>query len=146
MRRLTKETLMEISTRQSFERGKEYFQMGLVGDCERVAKTIRGEVEGSGLISYDVELTIGRRLDWHCSCPYDWEGACKHVVALGLAWIDDPASFPDRTEEKRKEREKIKGILEEQTQEVLAEFLFELLCEDKIMKAKFFRFLKENRF
>ncbi|MCG9129580.1 SWIM zinc finger family protein [Candidatus Poribacteria bacterium] len=28
-----------------------------------------------------------------CSCPYDWEGDCKHIVALLLTYIEAPETF-----------------------------------------------------
>jgi hypothetical protein len=28
-----------------------------------------------------------------CTCPYDWGGDCKHVVATLLAWLHEPESF-----------------------------------------------------
>jgi hypothetical protein len=28
-----------------------------------------------------------------CTCPYDWGGDCKHIVATLLAWLHEPESF-----------------------------------------------------
>jgi uncharacterized Zn finger protein len=28
-----------------------------------------------------------------CTCPYDWGGICKHIVATLLIWVREPDSF-----------------------------------------------------
>ncbi|MCR4314366.1 MAG: DEAD/DEAH box helicase [Candidatus Uhrbacteria bacterium] len=81
--------LREISHSESFRRGKRY-----VSHVEkvRISRTPNGPLSIKGNVygtrRYEVSLFIaadGSRVEkYHCSCPYDFGGACKHVVALGL--------------------------------------------------------------
>jgi uncharacterized Zn finger protein len=50
-------------------------------------------VEGSASMPYQVSITLDEAsvLDADCSCPYDWGGACKHIVAALLAYVHEPA-------------------------------------------------------
>ncbi|MBS3793159.1 SWIM zinc finger family protein [Candidatus Bipolaricaulota bacterium] len=51
--------------------------MDLVGD------RVTAKVQGSQL--YEVRLNLGRNdFGARCSCPYDWGGYCKHIVATLL--------------------------------------------------------------
>jgi uncharacterized Zn finger protein len=47
---------------------------------------LTAHVEGSDFAPYEVtiELHDGGIPGTRCSCPYDWGGACKHVVAVLL--------------------------------------------------------------
>jgi uncharacterized Zn finger protein len=49
------------------------------------------EVQGSQHEPYHVRLSVeaGALGEAECSCPYDWDGICKHVVATLLAGIYD---------------------------------------------------------
>ncbi|MEK7619481.1 MAG: SNF2-related protein [Patescibacteria group bacterium] len=81
--------LREISKSESFRRGKAY-----VSEVENVqisrtstgSLSIKGNVYGT--YRYEVSLIVtsdgSRVVRYQCSCPYDFGGACKHVVALGL--------------------------------------------------------------
>ena len=48
------------------------------------------DVLGSEWEPYNVGVTLEER-DFRasCTCPYDWEGYCKHIVAVLLTWIHD---------------------------------------------------------
>jgi hypothetical protein len=84
----TREYLQSLATAASFSRGKAYFQAGSVGRLNRAGDTFTAKVHGSYL--YKVQLTLkakGPRLT--CNCPYDFEGICKHAVALGLAVLQE---------------------------------------------------------
>ena len=72
-----------------FERGYEYFSSGLVEDREIVGDAIRAVVRGTE--PYAVEVSPGPH--FHCSCPFEFSGPCKHVVATLLAYADKPQSF-----------------------------------------------------
>src|SRR3989339_91118 len=81
--------LRDIAQPESFRRGRGY-----VSDVEKVhiSRTtdgyisIKGDVYGS--YRYKVSFTLSpdgsKVTSYECSCPYDFGGACKHVVALGL--------------------------------------------------------------
>ena len=65
--------------------------------------TLRGsqllaEVQGSRYEPYRVEVTLGTGaiLNAHCSCPYDWGGYCKHIVATLLTCLHERDSIDER--------------------------------------------------
>jgi hypothetical protein len=63
-------------------------------------------VRGTRVRPYTVHVTVGAR--WNntangkvlhavCNCPVGAEGKCKHVAAVLLAYLEDPARFPEIT-------------------------------------------------
>lgn len=61
---------------------------------------IEGEVKGSRRKNYEVDITVNSgAVHYDCTCPYDYGGACKHVVAV-LYSINDKLL---KEEEKKKE-------------------------------------------
>jgi hypothetical protein len=84
----TREHLKSLATATSFSRGQEYFRSGSVGRLTREGDQFSAKVRGTYL--YKVQLTLkagGAKLK--CNCPYDFEGICKHAVALGLAVLQE---------------------------------------------------------
>ncbi len=87
------ETLIrEGSSPESFERGLDYYGRGSVTSVIRRGKELRAEVVGSGFAPYDVRVAFDPAgiVEAWCSCPYDWGGWCKHVVATLLCAIREP--------------------------------------------------------
>ena len=86
---LTEAMVRGLATSQSFSRGQDYYHSGAVWELERRGNTLLAEVEGSGYDPYQVsvELDAGGVLDADCSCPYDWGGCCKHIVAVLLTYV-----------------------------------------------------------
>ena len=87
--------IRDISGDKVFERGRSYFRQGAILEPMRQGDQIRAYCEGSDYQPYQVTAEIGPNglgsID--CTCPYDWGGACKHVVALLLTWLHQPESF-----------------------------------------------------
>lgn len=72
-------------------RGTKYHQDGHVLRGCRLDRLIAGEVVGTGG-NYRVQLILeDNKIGGSCSCPYP--GFCKHMVALGLAWIEKSIEF-----------------------------------------------------
>lgn len=75
------------ATAPSFENGEIYRYSGRVSDAIRRGNLLTAEVAGSDFAPYKVAITladggsIGRAT---CTCPYDWGGFCKHIVAVLL--------------------------------------------------------------
>jgi len=121
---LTESDIANYCTEQSFERGMDYYERGAIINPLRQGHILRAECEGSQYEPYQVtvELDEGGIADAHCSCPYDWGGYCKHIVALLLTWVRDPEEFaviPETDEllaSKSKEEliEIIKAMLEQE--------------------------------
>jgi uncharacterized Zn finger protein len=82
---ITEKMIRERANAKSFARGKEYFRDGAVSDVTRRGNRVTAEVEGSDL--YEVTIELGDEVDdpvagAECTCPYDWDGYCKHIVAV----------------------------------------------------------------
>ena len=71
------------STPQSQERGKEYHEQGYVEQVISRENNLQGKVEGSLGEEYlvNIELSSQGIESATCTCPYDWGGWCKHIIA-----------------------------------------------------------------
>lgn len=84
----TREYLQALAAASVYSQGQEYFRAGSVGRIIREGDKFTAKVQGS--YPYKVQLTLkadGAKLE--CNCPYEFEGSCKHAVALGLAVLQE---------------------------------------------------------
>ncbi len=73
---------------QSYQRGAQYYRDGAVSQLARRGNLLTAEVAGSTLPFYQVSITLadgGGIAVAGCTCPYDWGGYCKHIVAVLLS-------------------------------------------------------------
>jgi len=96
--RLTRAALREIAGPVYFARGEEYFDIGAVSSVRERDGMISATVFGS--YPYKTSLLIrDGMLDGHCTCPLGQDGEfCKHLVATGLAFIDQQAGVRGKGE------------------------------------------------
>ena len=89
---LSEAAIRQQATAESFRRGENYYRQGAVGSLVQRGNVLQAEVEGSQYEPYRVRVTFdeGGITDAVCSCPYDWGGWCKHIVATLLACLEDP--------------------------------------------------------
>ena len=89
---LTPDQIQERCTEQSYMRGVEYFHAGAIDNATLQGHTLSGTCEGTDIDPYrvTVELTPTGIISTDCSCPYDWGGDCKHIVALLLTYLEEP--------------------------------------------------------
>ena len=83
------EALERLASEKILRRGIGYFQENRVLDLCCDGESLSASVEGSDPEDpYSVELSrdADGELLIACSCPFDWEPACKHAVAVLLAW------------------------------------------------------------
>lgn len=86
---LTLDDIRQQATAASFSKGRAYFEEGAVGRVRHRTEDDYFSATVSGTEDYDVELTLTEDgPDFWCNCPYDYEGICKHAVALGLAVLE----------------------------------------------------------
>lgn len=92
---LTRHQIQSRCTEQSFERGLEYFHAGTIGNPVlqdwRLSATCQGSYPGPYRTA--VELMPTGIVSTRCSCPYDVDGDCKHIVALLLTYIEAPETI-----------------------------------------------------
>jgi uncharacterized Zn finger protein len=80
------------SSEASFERGQDYYARGAVRRRIRHQAGMEAQVQGTKTYQVQVWADPGG-IRAHCTCPYDWGGDCKHIVATLLAWLAEPESF-----------------------------------------------------
>lgn len=90
-------SLRARTTTKTFNRGQEYHRSGMISGIEKDGETIYGECQGSEDIDYEVEVRIrgNEIIEADCSCPYEMEGDCKHIVALVLTYIEQSTKIVD---------------------------------------------------
>lgn len=87
-----------LASAESFKRGREYFERGAVVRLARRGDRLEAAVEGSGYAPYQVRVTLtaGGVGEATCTCPYEWGGACKHIIAVLLAALHAPHDVEQR--------------------------------------------------
>lgn len=95
---ITEAVIRQHASADSYQRGREYYEQGAVLHLVRRGQQLQAEVEGSQYEPYRVQITCdaGGIDQATCSCPYDWGGWCKHIVATLLAMVRDPAQMQER--------------------------------------------------
>lgn len=95
--RLTEVDIRERATDTSFERGYGYYRDGAVLEIAVRGNQLTAEVEGSDYDPYQVSVSLGEHGIGYanCTCPYDWGGDCKHIVAVLLAYIHSPEEMEE---------------------------------------------------
>ena len=96
--KITEATIRRLSTPQSFERGEDYYHTGAVSELIRRGDILSAAVQGSDYDPYTVRLELSDDgvVAADCTCPYDWGGYCKHIVAVLLACLHDPDQISER--------------------------------------------------
>jgi uncharacterized Zn finger protein len=95
---ITEKQIRNRADAKSFSKGKEYFRARAIYNTVRRGATLEAYCQGSDYTPYRVQATIqnGAIVAALCTCPYDWGGDCKHIVALLLTYLDDPSAFEER--------------------------------------------------
>ncbi|GAB2503573.1 SWIM zinc finger family protein [Nocardiopsis aegyptia] len=84
--RLSRERLLDLAGRTSFDRGLEY--LGQVSGLRRGEGVVHATVRGHR--RYRVRITTEGAFFWCCDCPWAEEGnCCKHVVAVSLVHLHE---------------------------------------------------------
>ncbi len=86
---LSEATIRAHSAPESYSRGQSYYEHGAVSNLALRGNLLQGDVEGSQYTPYRVRVTFdqGAITAATCTCPYDWGGWCKHIVAVLLACL-----------------------------------------------------------
>jgi uncharacterized Zn finger protein len=97
---LSEAFIQRSSSPESFRRGQEYYRRGAVASLILRGQELRAEVAGSQFAPYGVRVDFDDAgiIDATCSCPYDWGGLCKHIVAALLAYSHEPESVRELPE------------------------------------------------
>lgn len=100
--KLKESDIRRLASSESYMRGEDYYKNGAVISTIRRGNRIIAEVEGSQYDPYTVTVTLdkGGIKDTDCTCPYDFGGICKHIVAVLLTCLHDQKTIIERPEPK----------------------------------------------
>ena len=94
----TEASIRRQASAESYKRGQQYYRTRAVDSLLQRGAMIQGEVSGSQISPYYVHLyaePVGVT-GATCTCPYDWGGWCKHIVAVLLTCIHEPEKIVER--------------------------------------------------
>ncbi len=88
--KINESVIRQNASEKSFERGREYARSQAVRDLVLRDQTLQALVAGSNY--YRVSIGFNERgiQSANCSCPYDFGGWCKHIVAVLLVGLEQP--------------------------------------------------------
>ena len=134
-------------TEQSFERGVNYWDRGQRQELHIDDEEIRATVRGTH--NYDISIDVeDDAIHTFCSCPYDYAGDCKHVVAVLLAVDDRDINVGSKTADESNGRSTkttdVETLVEETTVDELRTFLLDLIEDDRDVQDRFVAFAGED--
>ncbi|MBL8205791.1 MAG: SWIM zinc finger family protein [Blastocatellia bacterium] len=93
--KLTEANIKSLASSQSYQRGQSYYHNESITNPVRQGWELRAECEGSDYEPYEVTATLNKNgvAETDCTCPYEYGGICKHIVALLLTYVHEPDSF-----------------------------------------------------
>ena len=87
---LNRDTISSCASDRSWQRGLVYYQDGCVNQICQRGQSITAQVRGSRSYRVTVNFDAEGLSSASCSCPYDWGGYCKHIVATLLICLHEP--------------------------------------------------------
>ncbi|WP_228035720.1 SWIM zinc finger family protein [Oculatella sp. LEGE 06141] len=95
---MSEATIRHHTIAQSFERGQGYYRAGSVHSLIQRGDRLLARVEGSEATDYQINVYFdqGGITRATCTCPYDYEGWCKHIVAVLLTCLNQPDRIEHR--------------------------------------------------
>ncbi|MBL7786456.1 MAG: SWIM zinc finger family protein [Chitinophagales bacterium] len=133
---LTRDYLKKWVGATIFERGESYYLNGYVEKLVQRGNTFVGKVYGT--YTYKVRfILLENGIETTCNCPYDDD--CKHIVAVGLAIINNDFELDPNYIEVPDFMEKVYQKADKTQKEA---FLREILLNDEKLRTKFLKFLK----
>lgn len=116
-------TIRRHANAKSFQRGEAYYEAGAVNAVTQRGHLLQADVVGTQAKPYHVNLSFDSSglTSVNCTCAYDFEGWCKHIVATMLVCA--------RNSENIQQRPTLEQLLERldhiQTQRLLQELVTE---------------------
>jgi len=136
---LTGTAVRQMAGPAYFERGKEYFESGLVENLIDFEERITARVYGTA--KYDVSLWPERGGVGHsCTCPLGQNGEfCKHCVAVGLAWLNRQKEQGGKSSKSKKGKitfEDVRDYLLAEEKQALVEIVLEQARRDDRLRQR----------
>ncbi len=133
-------TIEEYVDRQSYGRGKDYYNRNMIHSTVQMGALLKGRCKGSQGYSYYVQVLFDVKQSpaiinsANCSCPVSHY--CKHIVALLLAYHNESRNFREQTE--------LISYLSKQKKDWLIELLLEFAEKDDKLLERLFK-IKDGR-
>ncbi len=141
----TRDEIRSLCTEQSFERGRNYYHQDRIQEIDIDGNEIRATVRGSSY--YDVAIDIADdAIRTRCSCPYDYAGDCKHIVAVLLA-VDDRDTDTvgtDDSDQMPPETVDIDSVVRELPADELRSFVLEIVEVDPDIRDRLIAYAGED--
>ena len=116
---LSREIICSYANHKSWQRGEAYYNDGCVRKVCQRGQSITAEVRGNRTYGVTIDFDAGGLNSASCSCPYDWGGYCKHIIAALLFCLHEPTKIS-----LRRSLEEILDLLNDvQTQSLLQELV-----------------------
>lgn len=134
-------TLRRLAGPRSFDRGENYFKLGLVRSLSEYNGAITAKVKGTHTYTVKLQEDNGE-LDYSCTCPMGDDGAfCKHCVAAGLSWLEQQKAGSDKKADGKGDyddvtMEDVKGYLKTLEKNVLVDMVMEQAVENDLLREK----------
>jgi uncharacterized Zn finger protein len=127
---ITPTRLQDLAGDRSYERGEDYFRQGRVQSLMESGDEITATVVGTEL--YEVTLRAeSRKLGFECDCPVGLDGDfCKHCVAVGLAWLAEPAETKVKDRSPSTTMQDVQRHLEQQEKADLVKLILDRVAKD----------------
>lgn len=139
----SRDEIRALCTEQSFERGVNYWNQGRIQELNVEGGRIRASVRGTH--DYDVSIDIeDEAIYTRCSCPYDYAGDCKHIVAVLLAVEDRDVDEEGESARHSTGTTDIQTLIEETSTEALRAFLLDVIEDDRDVRDRFVAFAGED--
>lgn len=121
--KITIKKIRSLCTAESFNRGMEYYREGRVRQLRLENGRVIATVAGSSNCAVTVKQ---KSLESDCTCPYDWDGYCKHIIAVLLTLSKD---YEKLKITQKNDEAKINDVLKRATNADLKNFL-----EDEVLR------------
>ncbi len=136
---ITESVICKLASPQSLGKGYLYYEDGSVVKVWSAKNVYHAQVEGSRLYEVTISGKNGA-VEADCSCPYDWGGACKHIVAAMLAICHD-----GKIKKLKDDAPDIKKLVEKVDATRLKKFLLDALTADEKLLKYFMIFARGGK-
>ncbi len=141
MKKLTPNYLKEISSPKSYSKGEKLFFNKSVYNLKIEKETITANVIGGKEYKVDVYYDENK-INFKCTCPYDYAGICKHCIAVGFEIIEREIDFTKDSKKIPTNNSQVDDLLEYATHDKIRAFLKQILSESSFYTSQFEIFLK----
>jgi hypothetical protein len=136
---ITIKEIMSLCNKISYERGLEYYKGGRVNKVEFIGDKLKAIVAGT--YNYEVTVKLDKGIKASCTCPYDWGGYCKHIVATLMLFSEN---YDKIKKSKIMEENRITKVMNNILEEEMKDFLLSEFENNPTLRTHFLTRFSEN--